>query len=87
MSTHLNAGGQITFLAGFGVTLSREKARFGFQDITQPAATAGVNAAAVGREATGLVSLLGKYNDDRSWEGFSAFLEQYRREIDEMNRE
>lgn len=34
----------------------------------------------------GLVSLLGKYNDDPSWEDFPAFLEQYRREIDEMNR-
>ena len=30
----------------------------------------------------GLKSLLGKYNDDPSWEEFSDFLEQYRREID-----
>jgi hypothetical protein len=33
----------------------------------------------------GLKSLLGKYNDDPSWEHFSDFLEQYRREIDAIN--
>ena len=33
----------------------------------------------------GLSSLLGKYNDDPSWDGFSDFLEEYRREIDRAN--
>jgi hypothetical protein len=33
----------------------------------------------------GLSSLLGKYNDDPTWEGFADFLADYRREIDRLN--
>ena len=33
----------------------------------------------------GLSSLIGKYNDDLSWEGFEDFLRQYRAEIDRLN--
>jgi hypothetical protein len=49
--------------------------------------TAAANTANVGEANTGLASLIGKYNNEPSWEEFPAFLEQYRREIDEMNRE
>lgn len=35
----------------------------------------------------GLKSLLGKYNNDPSWDEFPNFLEQYRREIDAINDE
>lgn len=34
------------------------------------------------KTSKGLASLIGKYNDDPSWEEFPAFLEEYRREID-----
>ncbi len=33
----------------------------------------------------GLSSLLGKYSNDPSWEGFDDFLREYRNEIDRIN--
>jgi hypothetical protein len=54
---------------------------------SDPAAeTAATDTITVAHSPQGLASLLGKYNDDPSWEDFPAFLEQYRREIDEMSR-
>lgn len=44
------------------------------------------NTATVVESTQGLASLIGKYNNDPSWDDFPAFLEQYRREIDEINR-
>lgn len=34
----------------------------------------------------GLASLLGKYNDDPTWEEFQEHIEHYRRQIDEINK-
>lgn len=52
-----------------------------------PAETAADDTITVASSPQGLASLIGKYNDDPLWDEFPAFLEQYRREIDEMNRE
>lgn len=52
-----------------------------------PAQTAATDTVTVGRHAKGLASLIGKYDNDPSWGDFSAFLEQYRREIDELSRD
>lgn len=49
--------------------------------------TATANTATVVEATQGLASLIGKYDNDPSWDEFPAFLEQYRREIDEMNRD
>lgn len=57
-----------------------------FQEPIQSQATSGETANAH-VSAQGLASLLGKYDNDPSWDEFPAFLEQYRREIDEMNRD
>lgn len=35
----------------------------------------------------GLASLLGKYNDDPTWQEFQENMEKYRREIDDLNKE
>jgi hypothetical protein len=35
----------------------------------------------------GLASLLGKYHDDPTWEEFQEHIKEYRRQIDELNRE
>lgn len=48
--------------------------------------TSSANTVNVGA-VSGLASLVGKYNDDPAWDEFPAFLEHYRREIDEMDRE
>lgn len=34
----------------------------------------------------GLASLLGKYNDDPTWEEFQENIKKYRRQIDEINK-
>jgi hypothetical protein len=70
-------------LSARGVAVSAAKVRryFGVQSVVEPAETSAAEA------PTGLALLLGKYNDDPSWEDFPAFLEQYRREMDETNRE
>lgn len=66
---------------GVAVRAAKVMRYFGVQSVVEPAET---SAAEV---PTGLASLLGKYNADPSWEDFPAFLEQYRREMDETNRE
>jgi hypothetical protein len=48
--------------------------------------TASTNTIIMDETVWGLASLLGKYDDDPSWDEFPAFLEQYRRQIDEMNK-
>lgn len=35
----------------------------------------------------GLVSLLGKYSDDPTWQEFQENMEKYRRETDDLNKE
>lgn len=87
MSANLKTSGYGIRLGSLGITVSRLKGSFGFEEILQPVNAANVNTLNVKRITYGLASLVGKYNDDPSWDGFPAFLEQYRREIDEMNRE
>lgn len=50
------------------------------------AETAATDTITVAQSPQGLASLIGKYDNDPSWDEFPAFLEQYRREIDEMSR-
>lgn len=41
----------------------------------------------IDEHAEGLASLLGKYNDDPTWQEFQENIEKYRREIDDLNKE
>ena len=87
MSAHLETDDRSLRLGNLrAIDLSVLRATYGFEEAPQPVNTANVNTVNVRRSTRGLSSLLGKYNDDPSWDDFSAFLEHYRREIDEMNR-
>lgn len=70
------------------LSLAASFLRIGVPQPSAPIAeTAAADTITIEQSPQGLASLLGKYDNDPSWEDFPAFLEQYRREIDEMNRE
>jgi hypothetical protein len=72
---------------GIAVTARRVRVYSGIQPTNEHAETSSADTVFATEVPQGLVSLLGKYNNDPAWEEFPAFLEQYRREIDEINRE